>query len=148
VWEVGPAEVAAATRLRQWADGAGPRLAASGPTTLLHGDFQRRNWLRSDGDVRLVDWELAGLGPGVLDLYFLDPDGPGAGHAPAGDAARRALEAYGGGSLALVRAAVVWGGLAGARLRLHDYYGDRPRVRVARGELPAAAARLQRAEGA
>jgi hypothetical protein len=141
VWEIGPAELGQADRLVGWAERAGAPLVESEPATLLHGDFQRRNWLRRDGEVCLIDWELAGLGPGVLDLYFLDPDGPGAGHAPAGAAARDALEAYGGGSVGLLRHAVVWGGLVGARLRLADYYGERPRARAPRGELPAAAAR-------
>jgi hypothetical protein len=153
VWEIGPAELGAADRLVGWAARAGASLVESGPATLLHGDFQRRNWLRHHGDVRLVDWELAGLGPGVLDLCFLDPDGPGAGHAPAGAAARDALDAYGGVSVELLRHAVVWGGLVGARLRLADYYGAHPRARAPRGELPAAAARslalaAERARGA
>jgi aminoglycoside phosphotransferase (APT) family kinase protein len=119
----------------------------SGPATLLHGDFQRRNWLADPrtGRPRLVDWELAGLGPGLLDLYYLDPDRVGGGHAPAGTAAERALAAYGADlPLARLRDAVVWGALVGALARLADYYRDAPRARTPRDELPGAAAALIR----
>jgi hypothetical protein len=55
--------------------------AASGPTTLAHGDASAPN-MRTDpatGEVALLDWEDVGAGPGVLDLaWFLvssvDPD--------------------------------------------------------------------------
>ena len=39
------------------------------PFTLLHGDFWAGNIVRDDDDDLVVlDWQLAGLGPGVLDL--------------------------------------------------------------------------------
>lgn len=39
------------------------------PHTLLHGDFQPSNVaLLEDGEMVVYDWELTGLGPGVLDL--------------------------------------------------------------------------------
>jgi thiamine kinase-like enzyme len=39
------------------------------PFTLLHGDFWAGNIVRDeDGDLVVLDWQLAGLGPGVLDL--------------------------------------------------------------------------------
>ncbi len=39
------------------------------PQTLLHGDFGPRNVaLQSDGEMVVMDWQLAGLGPGILDL--------------------------------------------------------------------------------
>jgi hypothetical protein len=43
------------------------RLAAL-PTTLVHGDLYPSNVLVSGTRVCAVDWELAGLGPGVLDV--------------------------------------------------------------------------------
>jgi hypothetical protein len=147
VWEIGPAERGHAARLVAWADEAGPALAATGPVTLLHGDFQRRNWLMRGGEARVLDWEMAALGPGVLDLFYLSPDGPGAGHAPAGAMAERAMAVYGeraGARLTRgrLREAVVWGGLTGALARLRDFYADQPLTRTPRGQLPAAAAGL------
>lgn len=39
------------------------------PPTLLHGDFSPANVrLQADGEMVVYDWQLAGLGPGVLDL--------------------------------------------------------------------------------
>ena len=39
------------------------------PHTLLHGNFWPGNVaLQNDGEMVLLDWELAGLGPGILDL--------------------------------------------------------------------------------
>jgi aminoglycoside phosphotransferase (APT) family kinase protein len=36
---------------------------------LLHGDYWAGNIVRDeDGDLVVLDWQLAGLGPGVLDL--------------------------------------------------------------------------------
>ncbi len=50
------------------------RLAAL-PTTLVHGDYHASNVLidarTTPARVAAVDWELAGLGPGVLDLAAL-----------------------------------------------------------------------------
>ncbi|HWH92703.1 MAG TPA: phosphotransferase, partial [Baekduia sp.] len=49
------------------------RLAAW-PATFLHGEFYASNILVADGGavcVRPVDWEMAGVGPGVLDLAAL-----------------------------------------------------------------------------
>jgi hypothetical protein len=41
------------------------------PRTLLHGDFYPSNILVGEGRVCAVDWELAAIGPGVLDLAAL-----------------------------------------------------------------------------
>lgn len=41
------------------------------PTTLVHGDFYPSNLLVADDRVCAVDWERAGVGPGVLDLAAL-----------------------------------------------------------------------------
>jgi hypothetical protein len=42
------------------------------PFTLLHGDFWAGNIVRDeDADMVVLDWQLAGLGPGVLDLLVL-----------------------------------------------------------------------------
>jgi len=39
------------------------------PFTLLHGDFWAGNVVRDEeGDLVVIDWQMAGLGPGVLDL--------------------------------------------------------------------------------
>jgi hypothetical protein len=154
-WEIGPDQIAASERIAVWARTAGPRLTSSGPVTLLHGDYQRRNWLLVDGVIRVVDWELAALGPGVLDLYYLSPDRPGAGHAPSGTLAELAVQAYcrrlrerevsgpdPDGALALLPDAIAWGAIAAAVLRLRDFYADTPRGRTPRGELPGAAASL------
>jgi aminoglycoside phosphotransferase (APT) family kinase protein len=49
------------------------RLAAW-PATFVHGEFYPSNILIAGGDaprVRPVDWEMAGVGPGVLDLAAL-----------------------------------------------------------------------------
>lgn len=43
------------------------RLAAM-PTTLVHGDLYPSNVLVSGARICAVDWELAGVGPGVLDV--------------------------------------------------------------------------------
>lgn len=130
----------------------------TGPPSLLHGDYQRGNWLiDAAGHARVLDWELAAVGCGILDLYYLHPTGRGAGHAPAGPLAEQAVGWYRerlvelGASpaptadlLAHLPDAIAWGALAAARLRLEDYYADTPRSRGPRGELPAAAAALIR----
>jgi len=42
------------------------------PFTLLHGDFWAGNIVQDeDGDMVVLDWQLAGLGPGVLDLVAM-----------------------------------------------------------------------------
>ena len=42
------------------------------PSTLLHGDFWAGNIVRDeDGDMVVLDWQLAGIGPGVLDLVAM-----------------------------------------------------------------------------
>lgn len=43
------------------------------PTALVHGEFYPSNVLVSDGGerVRIVDWEVAGIGPGISDLAAL-----------------------------------------------------------------------------
>jgi hypothetical protein len=44
---------------------------ASLPATLLHGTLYASNVLVSDGRVCAVDWELAAVGPGVIDVAAL-----------------------------------------------------------------------------
>lgn len=46
------------------------RLAAL-PTTLVHGELYASNVLIEEGRVCVVDWELAGIGPGILDVAAL-----------------------------------------------------------------------------
>jgi hypothetical protein len=42
------------------------------PFTLLHGDFWAGNVVRdAEGDMIVLDWQLAGIGPGVLDLVVM-----------------------------------------------------------------------------
>ena len=41
------------------------------PTTLVHGEFYPSNVLVSGDRIATVDWEMAGTGPGVLDLAAL-----------------------------------------------------------------------------
>ncbi len=67
------------------------RLAAL-PTTLVHGDLYASNVLVGDGRVCAVDWELAGVGPGVLDLATLTLGLPEPDAAELAEAYRRALE--------------------------------------------------------
>jgi len=157
-WEIGGDDVRRVEGLRAWAAERGAELAALGPPTLLHGDYQRRNWLLGpDGLPRVLDWELAARGPGILDLYYLQLHAPGAGHAPAGPLAEAAVGWYAERLAELapdaptaadlrrhLPDAIAWGALAAARLRLDDFYAPAPRSRSPRGELPAAAARLIR----
>jgi aminoglycoside phosphotransferase (APT) family kinase protein len=59
---------------------AAGRLAAL-PQTLIHGELYPSNVLVGGARVAVVDWETAGLGPGILDLAALvvgwDPDSRG-----------------------------------------------------------------------
>jgi hypothetical protein len=42
------------------------------PSTLLHGDYWAGNIVRDeDGDMVVLDWQLASIGPGVLDLVTM-----------------------------------------------------------------------------
>jgi aminoglycoside/choline kinase family phosphotransferase len=41
------------------------------PTTLVHGDFYASNVMVAPGRIAPIDWEMAGVGPGVLDLAAL-----------------------------------------------------------------------------
>jgi Ser/Thr protein kinase RdoA (MazF antagonist) len=50
------------------------RLAAW-PAAFVHGDFYPQNVLVDRGRIRPVDWELAGVGPGLLDLAALTSGG-------------------------------------------------------------------------
>jgi hypothetical protein len=69
-----PARVA---ELIDWLDANGVELArrvASGPQTLLHGDYRLDNLFfhGAEGDVIAVDWQAASRGPGAYDVaYFL-----------------------------------------------------------------------------
>jgi len=63
-------------------------LLASLPVTFIHGEFYASNILVAGNRIAPVDWEMAGLGPGVLDVVALS-----SGWA---DAERAAIEgAYG-----------------------------------------------------
>jgi hypothetical protein len=46
------------------------------PTTLVHGELYPANVLVAPGRVCPVDWELAGIGPGVLDVAALTAGWP------------------------------------------------------------------------
>jgi hypothetical protein len=65
---------------------------ASLPTTLVHGDLYASNVLVGDGRVCPVDWELAGVGPGVLDVAALTMGLPEADVGALAEEYRRALE--------------------------------------------------------
>jgi phosphotransferase family enzyme len=41
------------------------------PRTLVHGEFYPSNILTADERIATVDWEMAGVGPGVLDVAAL-----------------------------------------------------------------------------
>ena len=58
------------SRVRGAAGRAAERLARL-PAVLVHGEFYPSNILVSAGRIRPVDWETAGIGPGVLDLAAL-----------------------------------------------------------------------------
>lgn len=63
--------VAAAGRLR---DALLQTVPQTHPVGLFHGDYQTNNILFDDGDgaiTAIVDWEIAGLGPQLLDLGWL-----------------------------------------------------------------------------
>jgi hypothetical protein len=61
------------------------------PTTLVHGDLYASNVLVANGRVCPVDWELAGVGPGVLDVAALTSGLPEADAAELAEEYRRAL---------------------------------------------------------
>jgi hypothetical protein len=67
------------------------RLAAL-PATLVHGDLYASNVLVGNGRVCPVDWELAGVGPGVLDVAALTLGLPEPDAAELAEAYRQALE--------------------------------------------------------
>src|SRR5205823_896067 len=48
VWEIGSTTLGHVADLTAWAVDRGAALSALGPSTLLHGDFQRGNWLLED----------------------------------------------------------------------------------------------------
>jgi len=41
------------------------------PTTVIHGEFYASNVLVAGGRIAPVDWEMVGIGPGILDLAAL-----------------------------------------------------------------------------
>jgi hypothetical protein len=46
--------------------------AAKRPFTLGHGDFHPGNILYKDGEIRIIDWEMSCVAPGIMDLsYFI-----------------------------------------------------------------------------
>jgi Phosphotransferase enzyme family len=62
------------------------------PKTLVHGELYPSNVLVGGNRVCAVDWELAGIGPGVLDLAALTTGLPEDAAATLVTAYRRALE--------------------------------------------------------
>ena len=62
------------------------------PTTLVHGELYASNVLLAEDRVCVVDWELAGVGPGVLDLAALTSGLPEADAAGLAERYRLALE--------------------------------------------------------
>jgi hypothetical protein len=62
------------------------------PTTLVHGDLYASNVLIETGRVCPVDWELAGVGPGVLDVAALTLGLPELEAAKLAEEYREALE--------------------------------------------------------
>lgn len=62
------------------------------PTTLVHGELYASNVLVAGDRICVVDWELAGIGPGVLDLAALTLGLPEADAAALAQAYRAALE--------------------------------------------------------
>jgi hypothetical protein len=62
------------------------------PSTLVHGDFYPSNVVIGPARVCAVDWELAGVGPGVLDLAALTLGVSAAQVATLGEAYRQALD--------------------------------------------------------
>jgi aminoglycoside phosphotransferase (APT) family kinase protein len=69
---LGPPEVLVALRTRH--EYALRALASAAPT-LVHGDFYPSNIVVSGDRIAVVDWELAGIGPAVLDLAALAAGG-------------------------------------------------------------------------
>jgi aminoglycoside phosphotransferase (APT) family kinase protein len=61
---------------------SGAELLAAAPSTLVHNDLSAKNVLVDRGSpptrIRVVDWELAGIGCGLLDLTQLTYGLPGA----------------------------------------------------------------------
>ncbi|TAK26055.1 MAG: hypothetical protein EPO26_01570 [Chloroflexota bacterium] len=147
-WEIGAREVAALDSIREWARGPFGVTLADAETTLLHGDYQVGNWLIDAAEeVRVIDWELAAVGPGILDLQFVDVDGRWSVFAPSGDDALIALDAYcqrcsdlhaavPRDPVAAARDAVTWGAIAGARARLADFRSGEGKTRGNRAEIP------------
>ena len=55
----------------EWAHGVALRIEAArgGPVPVAcHNDYQNLNFLDDDGDIRIVDWEYAGMGDRFFDL--------------------------------------------------------------------------------
>ncbi|MBA2546284.1 MAG: phosphotransferase, partial [Solirubrobacterales bacterium] len=61
------------------------------PTTLVHGELYASNVLVAEGRVCVVDWELAGVGPGVLDVAALTTGWPDPERSTLAEAYRSAL---------------------------------------------------------
>jgi hypothetical protein len=66
------------------------RLAAL-RSTLIHGELYASNVLVAEGRVCVVDWELAGVGPGVLDVAALTTGWPDSARSILGESYRSAL---------------------------------------------------------
>jgi phosphotransferase family enzyme len=67
-------------------------LLAGLPVTLIHGEFYASNILVAGERIAPVDWEMAGIGPGVLDMAALS--------SGWGDVQRATIEAAYGGARA------------------------------------------------
>ncbi len=94
VASVSSLSVELATRLRRTVDRMGPaiELLAGQPPTLVHNDLAPKNVIASTGAgaacTWIVDWEMAGVGCGLIDLAHLM-------HGLPPREARRMLEIYG-----------------------------------------------------
>jgi len=62
------------------------------PSTLVHGELYASNVLVTEGRICAVDWELAGIGPGVLDVAALTTGWSEPERSALAEAYRRALE--------------------------------------------------------
>lgn len=108
------------------------------PRTVIHGEFYASNVLVVDGDADLrvcpVDWELAAVGPGLVDLAALVSGGWGDGEREAIVSAYRAgAKAFDFSSdqldLARLHLAIQWLGWAPAEWvppegKRHDWLGE------------------------
>lgn len=67
----GRGALAATLRRIQRTHAAAVEEVADAPRTLIHGEFYPSNVLLEEGRIRPVDWEMAGIGPALIDLAAL-----------------------------------------------------------------------------